>query len=188
MSQIFSEVEDPFLPQAPTKWPTILGWIMLILGVVGVLGAIWGFFNKSLAVETYQGLPDWIVSALRMLQICGTVVTVLGALSGWYLRKKMSRGYSMAKWWVVLCLVLNVVGLAIQISNRDDMQAWLKRTMLAQLEKQNQPTQQLTPEIIKGIWYAQAGCAGLLGIVPPLVIGVFLLGSKRRAEVATWTH
>ena len=92
MSQIFAEVEDPFLPQAPTKWPTILGWIMLILGVVGVLSAIWGFFNKSLAVETYQGLPDWIVSALRMLQICGTVVTVLGALSGWYLRKKMRRG------------------------------------------------------------------------------------------------
>ena len=186
MSQIFAEVEDPFLPQAPTKWPTILGWIMLILGVFGVLSAIWGFFNKSLAVETYLGLPNWIVAAFRMLLICGTVVTVLGALSGWYLRKKMRRGYSMAKLWVVLAL--NVGGLAIQITNRDDMQAWLKRTMLAQLEKQNQPTQQVTPEMIKGIWYAQAGCSGLMGILPPLVIGVFLLGSKRRAEVATWTH
>ena len=188
MSQIFSEVEDPFLPQAPTKWPTILGWIMLIWGVLGIIQAIWGFANKSLAVETYQGLPDWMVAAFRMIVICGTAVSILGALSGWYLRKKRLRGYSMAKWWVVLCLVLIVGGLAIQITNRDDMQAWLKRTMLAQLEKQNQPTQQVTPEMIKGIWYAQAGCAGLLGIVPPLVIGVFLLGSKRRAEVATWTH
>lgn len=188
MSQIFSEVEDPFLPQAPTKWPTVLGWIMLIWGVFGIIFAIWGFAGKSLALETYQGLPDWIVAVFRMILICGTAVTTLGALSGWYLRKKMRRGYSMAKWWVVLCLVLNVGGLAIQIINRDDMQAWMKRTMLAQLEKQNQPTQQFTPEMIKGIWFAQAGCSGLMGIVPPLVIGVLLLGSKRRAEVATWTH
>ena len=108
MSQIFSEVEDPFLPQAPTKWPTILGWIMLIWGVLGIIQAIWGFANKSLAVETYQGLPDWMVAAFRMIVICGTAVTILGALSGWYLRKKRLRGYSMAKWWVVLCLVLNV--------------------------------------------------------------------------------
>ena len=188
MSQIFSEVEDPFLPQAPTKWPTILGWIMLIWGVLGIIQAIWGFANKSLAVETYQGLPDWMVAAFRMIVICGTAVTILGALSGWYLRKNRLRGYSMAKWWVVLCLVLIVVGLAIQISNRDDTQAWLKRTMLAQLEKQNLPTQQFTPEMIKGIWYAQAGCGGLLGILPPLVFGIFLLGAKRKEEVALWTH
>ena len=94
----------------------------------------------------------------------------------------------LCKWWVVLCLVLNVGGLAIQIVGRDEMQILIKRTMLAQLEKQNQPAPELTPQMLKGLWYAQAGCAGLLGIVPPLVIGVFLLGSKRRAEVATWTH
>lgn len=188
MSQIFAEVEDPFLPQEPTKWPAILGWIMLIWGILGIIFAIWGFASKSLAVETYQGLPDWMVAVFRMILICGTAVTTLGVFSGWYLRKKMRRGYSMAKWWVVLSIVLNVVGLAIQISNRDDMQAWMKRTMLAQLEKQNQPTQLVTPEMIKVFWYAQAGYSGLIGIVLPLVIGVFLLGSKRRAEVATWTH
>ena len=188
MSQLFTEVEDPFLPPAPTKWPTILGWIMLILGGLGIIQAIWGFANKSLEVETYQGLPDWMVAAFRMMLICGTAATTLGALSGWYLRKKMRRGYSMAKWWVVLALVINVAGLTMQITKRDDMQAWMKRTMLAQLEKQNLPTQQFTPEMIKGIWYAQAGCGGLLGILPPLVFGIFLLGAKRKEEVALWTH
>lgn len=186
MSQLFTEVEDPFLPQAPTKWPTILGWLMLIWGVLGVILAIWGFASKSLAVETYQGLPDWMVAAFRMILICGTAVTTLGALSGWYLRKKMRRGYSMAKLWVVLALVLNVGGLTIQITNRDDMQALMKRTMLAQLEKQNQPAPQITPEMIKGIWFAQTGCSGLLGILVPLVFGIFLLGSKRKEEVALW--
>ena len=188
MSQIFAEVEDPFLPQAPTKWPTILGWIMLIWGVVGIIFAIWGFASKSLAVETYQGLPDWIVAAIRVLIICGTAAIILRALSGWYLRKKMRRGYSMAKWWVVLSIALNVGDLAIQITSHDDMQAWTKRTMLTELEKKNQPTQLVTPEMIKVFLYAQAGYTGLIGIVLPLVIGVFLLGSKRRAEVATWAH
>jgi hypothetical protein len=188
MTQLFAEVEDPFLPQEPTKWPTILGWIMLIWGIIGIIFAIWGFASKSLAVETYQGLPDWMVAVFRMILICGTAVTTLGVFSGWYLRKKMRRGYSMAKWWVVLCLVLNVGGLAIQIVGRDEMQVLIKRTMLAQLEKQNQPAPELTPQMLKGIWFAQTGCAGLMGILPPLVIGVFLLGSKRRAEVSTWTH
>jgi hypothetical protein len=188
MTQLFAEVEDPFLPQESTKWPAILGWIMLIWGIIGIIFAIWGFASKSLAVETYQGLPDWMVAVFRMILICGTAVTTLGVFSGWYLRKKMRRGYSMAKWWVVLCLVLNVGGLAIQIVGRDEMQVLIKRTMLAQLEKQNQPAPELTPQMIKGLWFAQTGCAGLMGILPPLVIGVFLLASKRRAEVSTWTH
>ncbi len=188
MSQLFTKVEDPFLTPAPTKWPAILGWLMLILGVLGVILAIWGFASKSLAVETYQGLPDWMVAAFRMSLICGTAVTTLGALSGWYLRKKMRRGYSMAKLWVVLTLVLNVGGLTMQITNRDDMQAWMKRTMLAQFEKQNMPAPAVTPEMLKGIWYAQAGCGGLMGILPPLVFGIFLLGAKRKEEVALWTH
>ena len=188
MTQLFAEVEDPFLPQEPTKWPAILGWIMLIWGIIGIIFAIWGFASKSLAVETYQGLPDWMVAVFRMILICGTAVTTLGVFSGWYLRKKMRRGYSLAKCWVVLCLVLNVGGLAIQIVGRDEMQVLIKRTMLAQLEKQNQPAPELTPQMLKGLWFAQTGCAGLMGILPPLVIGVFLLGSKRRAEVSTWTH
>lgn len=188
MSQIFTEAEDPFLPQAPTKWPSIIGWIMLILGVLGVIFAIWGFMNKSLAVETYQGLPDWMVAALRVMQIAATAVTIIGALSGWFLRKRMRRGYKLAMWWVVLTFLLNVGGLAIQITKRDEMQALMKRNMLAELEKQNQPAPQFTPEMIKGIWFASAGCGGLMGILPPIVIGVILLSAKRKAEVAAWPH
>jgi hypothetical protein len=188
MSQIFTEVEDPFLPQAPAKWPSILGWIMLIWGVLGVILAIWGFMNKSLALETYQGLPDWMVAAWRVMQIAGTVVTIIGALSGWFLRKRMRRGYALAMWWVVLTFLLNVGGLAIQITKRDEMQALMKRNMLAELEKQNQPAPQFTPEMIKGIWFASAGCGGLMGILPPIVIGVILLSAKRKAEVAAWPH
>ncbi len=186
MNKIFSEVEDPFLPKARTHWPAIVGWIMLLWGVLGFIFAIWGFASKSLAVETYQGLPDWMVAAFRMISICGTALTTLGALSGWYLRKKLRRGYSMAKLWMVLTLLLNVGGLTIQITNRDDIQALMNRTMLAQLEKQNQPTPQIPPEMIKGIWFAQTGCYGLLGILAPLVIGIYLLGSKRVEEVALW--
>jgi len=135
MSQIFTEAEDPFLPQAPTKWPSVLGWIMLIWGVLGVIFAIWGFMNKSLAVETYQGLPDWMVAALRAILIFGTAVSILGALSGWYLRKRMRCGYSMTMIWVVLTFLLNVGGLAIQITKSDEMQTLMKRNMLAELEK-----------------------------------------------------
>ena len=188
MSQIFTEAEDPFLPQAPTKWPSIIGWIMLIWGVLGVILAILGFMNKSLALETYQGLPDWMVAAWRVMQIAGTVVTIIGALSGWFLRKRMRRGYALAMWWVVLTFLLNVGGLAIQITKRDEMQALMKRNMLAELEKQNQPAPQFTPEMIKGIWFASAGCGGLMGILPPIVIGVILFSAKRKAEVAAWPH
>ena len=188
MSQIFTQAEDPFLPQAPTKWPSIIGWIMLIWGVLGVILTIWGFMNKSLALETYQGLPDWMVAAWRVMQIAGTVVTIIGALSGWFLRKRMRRGYALAMWWVVLTFLLNVGGLAIQITKRDEMQALMKRNMLAELEKQNQPAPQFTPEMIKGIWFASAGCGGLMGILPPIVIGVILFSAKRKAEVAAWPH
>ena len=188
MSQIFTQAEDPFLPQAPTKWPSIIGWIMLIWGVLGVILAILGFMNKSLALETYQGLPDWMVAAWRVMQIAGTVVTIIGALSGWFLRKRMRRGYALAMWWVVLTFLLNVGGLAIQITKRDEMQALMKRNMLAELEKQNQPAPQFTPEMIKGIWFASAGCGGLMGILPPIVIGVILFSAKRKAEVAAWPH
>ena len=161
---------------------------MLIWGVLGVILAIWGFMNKSLALETYQGLPDWMVAAWRVMQIAGTVVTIIGALSGWFLRKRMRRGYALAMWWVVLTFLLNVGGLAIQITKRDEMQALMKRNMLAELEKQNQPAPQFTPEMIKGIWFASAGCGGLMGILPPIVIGVILLSAKRKAEVAAWPH
>ena len=188
MSQIFTEAEDPFLPHAPTKWPSVLGWIMLIWGVLGVIFAIWSFMNKSLAVETYQGLPDWMVAALRAILIFGTAVSILGALSGWYLRKRMRCGYSMTMIWVVLTFLLNVGGLAIQITKRDEMQALMKRNMLAELEKQNQPAPQFTPEMIKGIWFALVGCGGLMGILPPIVIGVILLSAKRKVEVAAWPH
>ncbi len=188
MTQIFTEAEDPFLPQAPTKWPSILGWIMLIWGVLGVILAAVGFANKSLALETYQGLPDWVVASLRAILICGTAVTILGAVSGWYLRKRMRRGYSMTMIWVVLSFLLNVGGLAIQITKRDEMQAWMKRNMLVELEKQNQPAPQLTSQMIKGIWFAQVGCAGLMGILPPIVIGVILSSAKRKSEVASWSH
>ena len=188
MSQIFTEVEDPFLPQAPVKWPSILGWIMLIWGVLGVILAALGFANKSLALETYQGLPDWVVASLRAILICGTVVTILGAISGWYLRKRMRRGYSMTMIWVVLTFLISVGFFAIQITKRDEMQAWTKRTMLVAFEKQNQPAPQLTSQMIQGIWFAQVGCTGLIGILPPIVIGVILLSAKRKAEVAAWPH
>ena len=188
MSQIFTEAEDPFLPQASTKWPSVLGWIMLILGVLGVIFAIWGFMNKSLAVETYLGLPDWMVAVFRLAQIVSAGLAILGALSGWFLRKRMRRGYSMTLIWVVLAFLMSVGFLAIQITKRDEMQAWTKRTMLAELEKQNQPMPQFTPEMIKGIWFASAGCGGLMGILPPIVIGVILLSAKRKAEVAAWPH
>ena len=188
MSQIFTEAEDPFLPQAPTKWPSVLGWIMLIWGVLGVIFAIWGFMNKSLALETYQGLPDWMVAAWRVMQIAGTVVTIIGALSGWFLRKRMRRGYSMTMIWVVLTFLISVGFFAIQITKRDEMQAWTKRTMLVAFEKQNQPAPQFTPEMIKGIWFASAGCGGLMGILTPIVIGVILFSAKRKAEVAAWPH
>ena len=161
---------------------------MLIWGVLGVILTIWGFMNKSLALETYQGLPDWMVAAWRVMQIAGTVVTIIGALSGWFLRKRMRRGYALAMWWVVLTFLLNVGGLAIQITKRDEMQALMKRNMLAELEKQNQPAPQFTPEMIKGIWFASAGCGGLMGILPPIVIGVILFSAKRKAEVAAWPH
>ena len=188
MSQIFTEAEDPFLPHAPTKWPSVLGWIMLIWGVLGVIFAIWGFMNKSLAVETYLGLPDWMVAVFRLSQILNAGLAILGAMSGWFLRKRMRRGYSMTMIWVVLVFLMSVGFLAIQITKRDEMQAWTKRTMLAELEKQNQPAPQLTSEMIQGIWFAQVGCVGLMAILPPIVIGVILLSAKRKAEVAAWPH
>jgi hypothetical protein len=129
-----------------------------------------------------------MVASWRVMQIAGTVVTIIGALSGWFLRKRMRRGYALAMWWVVLTFLLNVGGLAIQITKRDEMQALMKRNMLAELEKQNQPAPQFTPEMIKGIWFASAGCGGLMGILPPIVIGVILLSAKRKAEVAAWPH
>lgn len=188
MSQIFTEAEDPFLPQAPTKWPSVLGWIMLIWGVLGVIFAIWGFMNKSLAVETYLGLPDWMVAVFRLTQMLNAGLAILGAMSGWFLRKRIRRGYSMTMIWVVLTFLISVGFFAIQITKRDEMQAWTKRTMLVAFEKQNQPAPQFTSEMIQGIWFAQVGCTGLMAILPPIVIGVILLSAKRKAEVAAWPH
>lgn len=90
--------------------------------------------------------------------------------------------------WVVLAFLISVGFLAIQITKRDEMQAWTKRTMLVAFEKQNQPAPQLTSQMIKGIWFAQVGCAGLMGILPPIVIGVILSSAKRKSEVASWSH
>ncbi|MSR33615.1 MAG: hypothetical protein EXS12_02265 [Phycisphaerales bacterium] len=187
MSQQFSEVEDPFLPPAPTKWPTILGWIMLIWGVLGVISYIWSLASNSLAVETYQGLPNWMVAAVRMSILLGIAMSLLGVVAGWFLRKKKRRGYSLTMIWVVLSLAITVVTVAIQIIGREDMQALMQRKLLEVSDKIPQPPLQMTPEMIKGIWFAQVGCPGIMGILPPLVIGFILISPKRRAEVATWT-
>lgn len=186
MTQNFSEVEDPYLPPAKTKWPAVLGWILFAWSILGVCMTIFGIFNKSLSNETYQGLPDWMVAAIRVLFVCGSALSLVGLGGGWFLRQRLRRGYSLTKIWVILSLILTTASLSIQIIGRDDMQLLIKRKTLEAMDKGGQPTDKMTPEVFKTIWLAQVGCGGVLGYVPPIVFGALLMANRRRIEVSTW--
>ncbi|MCE9620379.1 MAG: hypothetical protein K8R92_10820 [Planctomycetes bacterium] len=187
MTQNFSEVDDPYLPPAASKWPAVIGWILLAWCGLGVCFEIYGFTaGKSLSTETYLGLPDWMIAAIRMLTILGAVGTALGLAAGWLLRKRQRRGFMLTKLWVLFSLVLGVAWMAVEIGGREEMTELIKRNYMKEMEKSPQPAPQMTPEMFKGIFIAQLGCIGIFAFVPPIVIGALLLSKRRREETATW--
>jgi hypothetical protein len=187
MTNTFSDVDDPYLPVTGTKWPSVIGWILLCWCGLGVCFGLYGFtLGKSLSTETYLGLPDWMVACIRMLTVVGFLLAILGIVAGWRLRQRRKIAPILVKSWVAASLVLGAAWIAVEMGGRDEMTELIRRNILKEIEKSGQQAPELKPEMPKGIFAAQLGCIGFFSFVPPLVIGGIIMTRSRREEAATW--
>lgn len=107
-------------PPRTSKWPTILGVIAIVLGVLGVLGGVWGFVAPAVMPHIMPDIPSEVAAELErtkgwtMISSALTLaLALLLAVSGVGLTNRRLWSVSVARLWAVLKMLLVVVGVGM---------------------------------------------------------------------------
>jgi hypothetical protein len=160
-----------------TKWPTVLGIIGIIVGVLGAMSAAWGIVSFSLFPEMMRAMPPEAVAAMEKmkgltiaLSAVGLPVAVLLLASGIGLVRRRRWSVSTAKIWAALRILVAIAGSVGGVLMQDAM-------MQGNPGMAGMPAGFMrTMQMIGFAW----GC-GL-----PVFFLIWLSRAKIKAEVASW--
>lgn len=180
------------VPDQPSKWPTVVGVIGIVLASIGLLCGCAGYFAVPLqrwgmSMQSQSGIANPVAEAqlkvAEQYQIVTYVLTTIGlALSAWLLfaainllrRRRSARGALMG--WAIA----SIVALALNMT----FQVLMMQAMVDELNAAGEG--QRANEIWMGL--AFGGCFGLIfGLTYQVFILIWFSRAKIKAEVSTWT-
>ena len=175
---------------APSAWPTALGTVAIVFGILGAIGSVLGVLMVVFQDE-YLGLfggmvPEEAAAEITAnaphpalgasLQILGLLAGLLLAVAGARLVKRRQCGASLLRTWAIIKIILVVIGSVVGA-----------RVAMAQAQGASGAGAGAPPPGLQPVIMIMAMGMGLLwGWALPVFSLVWLGRAKIRAEVAGW--
>ncbi|MFT3687152.1 MAG: hypothetical protein QM783_19885 [Phycisphaerales bacterium] len=195
-------MSDPLspLPEEPARWPSVLGWFSISLGVLGILKNLCGAIsNLAFGGKMFTGFgqsPEQAAAVEKVMAGMGTTVMAMGALAVVSLfvsallliagiqllqRKPASAGMHMI--WVAIRLVIGLAECAVLF-------VYQSAIMKAAIESMPQRPGGPPPSSMMGCMNVMTGCGVVVGVLwviaYPVTVAIVLTRPWAKAEVARW--
>lgn len=187
LSQVPPPTEFSGMPETPSKWPTVIGTISIILGALGLVCYGCGTLNTAGSSSFSSMLPEDqrpppVPAAQLAVQITQMCVTWL--LSAWLLaagiglvkRRRWARPHHLG--WAVAKIVVAVVGTAISFIFIQDSVRQINDAM----SQQGPPPFTVTEELVTVVMIAVM----IWFLIYPIFLLLWFSRRKIKAEVAAW--
>lgn len=169
-----------YLDPEPRTWPKVLG----------ILGALWGGIGFVSAVLALAGVGQQGQPAI-MRGGLGSATNAMGALlalamlvGGIQLVRHRAMGVRLMQAWAPLSALVQAVVLAIMITHRAEFEQSFRDEMERQAEARGG---QAAPQGMEKVMYTVGlGCGGVLAVIPPAIVAVFVFGRRGREALAEW--
>lgn len=179
-----------FLPPEPRIWPMFLGILGLLWGMISLAGSI--FALVSLATGGQPGLAPELRDAFgTTLTVLGTLVVLLLCVGCVQLLRSKPSGIRLLRLWVPACVLAGALNLAFMIHHREPMERAMTEALQAEMEKQKEagaPGVKFPDSAVRFFLNLQFGCTGVMVVVPPLIMAIFVFGRRGGEALAEWSE
>ena len=177
-----------YLESEPRRWPKVIGILAVCWAGIGLLvGLLW---LASLATGTgQQGVA--LNTVAKVAAGLGLVLVVLLLVAGIQMLRRRPMGIQLLQVWIPLSLLVQAVAVGNMIRDREAGERAIRESMEAEMaeqaERSGQTPQTVSEDFVKVMWAVSTGCAGLMGLVPPLVPLFLVYGRNAREVMAQWS-
>ena len=177
-----------YLESEPRRWPKVIGILAVCWAGIGLLvGLLW---LASLATGTgQQGVA--LNTVAKVAAGLGLVLVVLLLVAGIQMLRRRPMGIQLLQVWIPLSLLVQAVAVGNMIRDREAGERAIRESMEAEMaeqaERSGQTAQTVSEDFVKVMWAVSTGCAGLMGLVPPLVPLFLVYGRNAREVMAQWS-
>jgi hypothetical protein len=180
--------QSEYLESSPRTWPTVLG----------ILGCLWGFIGAITSALAVAGVgqeaqPPVLRGALGTASsVTGLVLAILALVAGVQLLRRRPAGVQLLRAWAPLSALAQGFVVVLMFMHQPEFERTYREQMerehQARAEKSGQAASPLPPGVEKAMFGIGAGCGGLIAVVPPLVVAIFVFGRRGREAVAEWSQ
>lgn len=185
--------------EAPARWPSVLGWFSVVLGVLGIMknacGAVANLgFGGNLPIgqraEQKQAIEDAlsgmgvIVGSLGVLAIVSTGVSVLLLVAGLQLLKRRPGAVKLHRGWALIRLFVGLIELGLAYVQQA---AVMKATIESMPTGQGGPPPAQMATCMNVMFSCGMGFGLLVLLAYPITVLVVLSRPWAKAEIAKWS-
>jgi hypothetical protein len=180
--------QSEYLESSPRTWPTVLG----------ILGCLWGFIGAITSALAVAGVgqeaqPPVLRGALGTASSAtGLVLAILALVAGVQLLRRRPAGVQLLRAWAPLSALAQGFVVVLMFMHQPEFERTYREQMerehQARAEKSGQAAGPLPQGVEKAMFGIGAGCGGLIAVVPPLVVAIFVFGRRGREAVAEWSQ
>ncbi|MFM7806723.1 MAG: hypothetical protein ACKPEA_02185 [Planctomycetota bacterium] len=170
-----------YLDPEPRTWPKVLG----------ILGALWGGIGLVSSALALAGVGQQSQPAIMRggLGAATNAVAALLALAmlvgGVQLVRQRAMGVRLMQAWAPLSALAQAAVLAIMITHRAEFEQSFRDEMERQAEARGG---QGAPQGMEKVMFTVGlGCGGVLAVIPPAIVAVFVFGRRGREALAEWS-
>lgn len=179
--------EGEYLASEPRRWPTVLGVLAIVWGVIGLASAgsaLAGVGQSAQPAVMREGLGG-ASSAVAALLAAGL------AVGGVQLLRHRPSGVRLLQAWAPLTMLVQGAVLALMVTHRAEFERSFREGMEREAEARAQRAgvepARLPQGMEKVMWGVGVGCGGVMALVPPGIAAIFVFGRRGREAVAEWT-
>jgi len=180
--------QNEYLESSPRTWPTVLG----------ILGCLWGFVGAVTSALAVAGVgredqPPVLQGAVGTASsVAGLALAILALVAGVQLLRKRPVGVQLLRAWVPLSALAQGFVVVLMFTHQPEFERayreQMEREHQSRAEKSGQAASPLPQGVEKAMFGIGAGCGGLIAVVPPIVVAVFVFGQRGRDAVAEWSQ
>jgi len=178
-----------YLESEPRRWPKVIGILAVCWAGIGLLVGLLWLAGLAATGTGQQGVALNTVG--KVAAGLGLVLVVMLLVAGIQMLRRRPMGIQLLQAWIPLSLLVQAVAVGNMITDRQAGERVIRESMEAQMAEQAERTGQTPPtvseDLVKVMWAVSTGCAGLMGLVPPLVPLFFVYGRGAREVMAQWS-
>jgi len=169
-----------YLDPEPRTWHKVLGILAALWGGIGFVSAA-----LALAGVGQQAQPAIMRGSLgSALNAVGALLALALLVAGVQLVRRKAIGIRLMQVWAPLSAIAQAAVLAIMIMHRAEFEQSFHDEMERQAEARGG---QGVPQGMEKVMYTVGlGCGGVVAVIPPAIVAVFVFGRRGREALADW--